>query len=162
MARMNWKIRDNSDEYAIVNFPVAEPAAGGADYDDIAGNTLGDSYFDLNAAVALVTLGNIAAATFNAVEYSHVDSRPASKWAQRELGARVFFHDDTNGKKYHRTIPAVDIDNVFPSGSEEGDLTPVTGNVALLALKAAMETHCVTEDGNGVVVDRVILVSRNS
>ena len=87
------------------------------------------------------------------------DQRPASAYADRELGFRFYLRDDVNSRLNSFTIPCADkaIGSVV-AGKDELDLTaePTASFVTFL------EANVLSRDGNAVTVERAIVVGRNS
>lgn len=153
MARVNISVRDFSDEYGRVTFELAEEL-GTATVSDIDTNKL----TPLSSAVAGVSLGAVARESYTMLEGGN-DQRPASQFAQRELGLRIFYHGTTSGEKRNITIPAPDLAALsFPAG---GDLADITA-APLSTLVAEIEANVVINGSEAVVVDRAVVVGRNS
>jgi hypothetical protein len=85
-------------------------------------------------------------------------SSPSSPYANREAGARVFYHNDTSNEKGRVTIPGPDLANVdIQAGSDLFDLTDTEMASLVTWLEANAEY-----DGESITVDRAVLVGRNS
>lgn len=151
MAYLTFSVRDFSDEYGRVQFPItdAAPADTGA---EIAGWVT-----DMAAAIAGVSLGNVARQSVVLYE-GGTDERPASALAQREFGLRVFYQTDTSFEKRNLTIPAVDIAALTIAGGS--DLADITAG-ALATLVAEMESQ-MEVGGETITVTHAQIVGRNS
>jgi len=125
----------------------------------VAGNSvLGQAVFDLRAAISAITLCNLTGVSVMAVDYPETDVNPASVWAQRELGLRVFYTDTVNGKKYHITIPGPDLVKLAELGTDNVD----PQDADWLAFVAAFELHARSPDGNAVEITAGRIVGRPS
>jgi hypothetical protein len=146
------RIRDHGDEYsnAAINIP------------DQAGATVWTAieviYDGFIAAVEGLTLGTMVAASVQQVVDENADAAAASPYAQRELGLRFFFHDDTNFTKGYFTVPCPDLANIdLESDGDTADLTDTEVAAMVTWLEANAELN-----GQSVVVDRAVVVGRAS
>lgn len=153
MTAVSFSVRDWSDEYGRVEFPIADQA-GTQTVADIDTTILAN----LRTAVDGVTLGNIARESVRLLEGGN-DARPASALAQREFGLRVFYHLNTSGEKRNLTIPAVDIAALTIAGG--GDIVELADGGPMAALVTEIESLVVV-GGEAVTVDRAVIVGRNS
>lgn len=81
---------------------------------------------------------------------------PASVWAQREHGLRVFYADTVTGKNYHCDVPGVDETALRQDGTD----VPVN-TVGLIAFKDALELSAASEFGNPIAVTGFRLYGKN-
>lgn len=155
MAYVSLTIRDYSDELSNIRIPIDEvdPLV-----DDIV--ELDDELTDLAAAINAVTLGNIARQSLTVFETAPNDARPASPWAQRETGLRIYYQ--TTGDPVRKgtvTVPAPNLDALtIPGGTDEVTLAD---SGAMAALVSALETH-MEVDGQAVTITKAVVVGRNS
>lgn len=157
MSLLTFVVRDYSDEYSAVTFPLPDIANDGSNWGSVVDDGVTDNYGGLQTALAALTKGNIAHGTFTAFKRFHNDSRPASKFAQRELGLRLYYQDTVNFKKYHLTIPAPDMDIIDVNG-DDVDLT----NSIVAAVVTWMQTNMESIDGNPVDIYKGRIVGRRS
>lgn len=153
MPTVQFSIRDWSDEYSSVAFPIAEPI-GTTTYADHEAGPLAT----FRSAVDGVTLGTIAREWERVYEGGN-DQRPASALAQREFGLRVFYELDTSGEKRNLTIGAVDIAALQVDGGS--DLVELADGGPMAALVSAMEAE-MEVNGETITVTRAQIVGRNS
>lgn len=155
MARLNITMRDYSDEKSTVSLFVNEPAADGSD--------LAATFAACDAIVAAVealSIGNIVKHSLTIRETETGDGRPASAYAQRESGLRLFWEEDQAPfDKGYVTIPMPDLALVATAGTDEVDLAGVTVvNVLVAALEALMES----DNGNSINFYRGVIVGRRN
>lgn len=112
----------------------------------------------LQAALNALSLGSLASRTLTAFRESVDDTRPASSFAQREVGLRFHYIDDVTGDKYHFTLPCPDLDIVAEAGTDQVDLEEIT----LAAAVAAIEAVAKSPDGNAITITRGVIVGRRS
>ncbi len=151
MSSVSFTIRDRSDEYSAVKFPIppVDETNWVATHARIA---------TLQAALLAATTGNLATRSLQAYREHVDDTNPANPYAQRELGLRLYYLDTVNGKKYHLTIPSPDLLLMGQGGT---DLIDLTGSVADPII-AAMEDMMESPDGNPVQVYRGRIVGRRN
>lgn len=155
MADAIFTLRDRSDEYSAVSFPVAEPAANGSDYQTIMTN-IGD----IQTAIAALTLCTIARKAVRVNQSTVDDTRPTSAYAQRELGLRLFWQETAgNFVKGHLTIAGPDLALIETPGSDEVDIAGVTAVNALVAL---LEANMESPNGESVEFYRGVIVGRRN
>lgn len=146
------RFRDHSDEYSTMS--VLVPDLDGADvWTVITG--LGNGLESAAEALSLATLVSI---NYRQGSIAEDDTRPASAFAQRESGLRLFYSDDVDGSKYNVTLAAPDLSIVADPGTDDVDLT-ITEVAALVSW---LETNAISPNGNPITVDRAVLVGRNS
>lgn len=152
MTKASFSIRDYSDEYTSTQLNI--PDLTSANYDATI-----TSVAALQTAIAAVTLGNITRVNLDVdTGLAGADDRPASPFAQRELGIRFFYQDDVNGQKYNFTVGCADLAIVAQGGTDDVDLT-----LSLVAaIKTAFEALIVSPDGNAVTINRGQVVGRKS
>lgn len=156
MAAYSYSFRDYSDERSSVEIRVEEPSEIGADWETI----INANEANVRAALQGVSLANIASHHVRVSEEAPNDTRPASAFAQRELGLRVFYQDDTNAKKSFITVPAPDMANLtLVEGSDQ--VTLADGGI-MAALVSALESYMYSPDGNAITVTSARVVGRNS
>lgn len=154
MSTLTGRIRDHSDEYSATTIQIA-------DYGALI--TVGDL---TTAAEALethlnaISLGTVVNVAFRQQLADAADERPASPYAQRELGLRFFFHDDTDpNAKGNFTIAAPDLAalTILP-GTDLVDIT----QAPVAAFVAWFEAEAIGPGGNSPVVDRAVIVGRSN
>lgn len=156
MAKYVYTFRDYSDELSTLELNVTEPTEVGMNWETVV-NT---EEAIVRAALQGVSLGNIAKHHVRLSEEAPNDARPASAWAQRENGLRVFYQDATTGDKYHFTVPAPDLASLtFVEGSDQ--IVLADGDI-MAALVSAIETYVESPAGNAVTVTSAWAVGRNS
>jgi hypothetical protein len=153
MAKIAFTIRDYSDELSNSFVRVGDLAT--LDTWSNA-NTLGD---DLATHIEAHTIGTLKSVTYGQETQALDDTRPASAFAQREMGFRVFLTDDVNFQKSYFTIPCADLAiGSVVAGQDELDLTAAP----TAALVTWVEANVLSADGNAVTVDRIVIVGRSS
>lgn len=155
MAQVTFTLRDRSDEYSAVSFPIAEPAGDGSDYAAMLADAAA-----IQAAIGALTLCTIARERIVVNENNPDDSRPTSSYAHREDGLRLFWQETGgNFKKGHLTIAGPDKALIETPGSDLVDLAGVT---AVNTLVTAMEAFMLSPNGEGVTFYKGVLVGRNN
>lgn len=96
--------------------------------------------------------------SLSSVAASGSEALPAIATAQREVGLRIFYQDDTTGKKYHLTIPGPQVEDYPDAGSDEIDLT----STDMASFISDFETNAESEVGNSVTVYAARLVGRRN
>jgi hypothetical protein len=86
------------------------------------------------------------------------DTLPAVATAQREVAIRIFYADDTTGKKYSLSIPGPEVAEYPAAGGDDIDIT--AGDMA--AFVTAFENYAESEQGNSVTVYAAKLVGRRN
>lgn len=153
--KANFTYRDHGSEIGSMSLFVDEISAGGADYDTIVA-AIGAIAADILAITLCTEAGNALTQGLDADS----DSVPASAFAQRELGLRVFLVDDTNGRKSHFTIPGPDLAalTIF-AGTDLVDLEDAS---VMADLVTSVEAGAESQDGNAVTVNRAVIVGRRN
>jgi hypothetical protein len=153
MAQIVFTVKDFSNELSTVAFPVTEPAQDGSDYQNLAVT----QYNALKTALQAATIGNVASGRMVARETVENSDTPTNAYAQRELGARLYYQTTGPlGKKGYITIPAPS-DAVIDNNSDELDIT----NTLLAAIITILEV-IMRVDGESVNFYRGRLVGRRS
>lgn len=152
-ALLTARFRDYSDEYSTFSVLV----------DDIDGVTrtwveLASQISGLESAVEAVSLCTLVSVHFRQLGNTLDDTIPASPYAEREAGIRLFYSDDVNGKKYNVTVPGPDYATIDVPGTDEIPLT----QTQIANMVTWMEAHMVSPDGNAITVDRAVKVGRNN
>lgn len=151
--QMQLTYNDHSNEKSTLSIHFPELAGGGTNFDAVV--TAMDA---VEAAIDAVTLCDNSKKAMYQLRSIGEDT-PASPWAQREMGVRVFFVDDVNGEKGHFTIPGPDLDNLaVVSGT---DVLDITGTLEA-ALVSALEANAESRDGNSITVQRLVVIGRRS
>ncbi len=148
---VTFTVRDHSDESSTVTFPIGPID----DTNWVANNA---KIATLETALRAATTGNVSFRMLTAYRKIVDDNRPANPYAQREIGLRLFYSDNVNGKKYHLTIPAPDLVVMSQGGT---DLIDLTGSLAD-PIVAAMEAVMQSPDDNPVTVYKGVIVGRRS
>jgi len=155
MGQVIFTLRDRSDEYSAVGFPVAEPAGDGSDY-----ATVLSDIASIEAAIAALTLCTIARERLVVNENSPDDTRPSSAYAHREVGLRLFYQETAgNFRKGHLTIAGPDLALIETPGSDEVDLAGVTAVNTLVGL---LEANMLSPNGESVEFYKGVIVGRNN
>lgn len=155
MADAIWTLRDRSDEYSAVSFPVAEPAGDGSDM----AAWLADMAA-IETAIGALTLCTIAREAQRINQNSPDDTRPASAYAQREIGLRLFWQETGgNFRKGHLTIAGPDLALIETPGSDLVDLTGVTVVNTLVGL---LEANMLSPNGQNVEFYKGVIVGRKN
>lgn len=157
MGEIRVGVRDKGGEIGRFTLPVPEPTAIGA-VGDIA--LMWDDFAPLIAALTLGTYANVSAV----YDQQEDGTTPASNFAQREFGLRVYLVGDADSRTFTITIPTVDADAV--TLQEGSDLVVLADAGPVAALVAEMEqTLRYPSEGGGlqtVTVNRAAIVGRNS
>lgn len=144
---------DFSGEKSSVAFNVATPSGATFDWDAL--EAVVDTVGDAIDAICLCTRGPDSLRV--EMQAGSVDY-PASEDAQREAGLRIFYHDSSNNKKYHVTIPGPDKSLMAVAGTDRVDWA----GAEMAALETAFEANVLSPDGNAVVIDNGFLVGRRN
>lgn len=161
-AYITIRIRDYSDEYSTVRLPVPEMLAVTVWGDMFTRGTL------LANSVASMTAGTMVGWTFSQDGETGVDERPRTDLAQRELGARIFYHGILTGLKRTVTIPAPDLGEIeVMAGTDLVDLTTEPTATFVENFEASVEIAVPQELGAGfwndeVVIDKIQIVGRRN
>ncbi len=144
---------DFSGEKSVVQWSA--PEVTGAAFDVTTWLTAMDAIADAVMDLSDCTRGK---EQFSSVAQQGSEVLPSIATAQREVGLRIFYQDDTTGKKYHLTIPGPQVEDYPAAGTDELDIT--TGDLA--SFVTAFETNAESEAGNSVTVYAARLVGRRN
>ena len=151
MAQLVATFIDKSRERSVVTMPI-DDQGGSVTITDI-----GSFVTTLESALNGVSLATLYSIAFRQQFVDDEDATPASPYAQREAGIRIFYHD-TAGSKRTVTVPAPDMANCdLVAAGDEFDLT----DTEMAALVTWIEAN-VTVDGNAVTVDKAVYIGRNT
>ena len=153
MSLATIKFLDFSDEVSTVSFNVATPS--GAAYDWAA---LAASVDAVGDAIEAVTLCTRSKEQVNVALQAGSLARPSSESAQRELGLRIFYVDDTTQKKYHVTIPGPDVSLMASPGFDIVDWS----GAEMVTLETDFEANVLSPDGNAVSILTGKIVGRRN
>ena len=153
-SKVNFGIRDYSDETGQV--AVYFPDVSSANYDGVLGSGVGARYTNVKDAILGVTLGNLAQVTKVAASESPNNTRPASPFAQRESGLRLYYRDTVTDALHTLTIPAPDLASVATAG------TDIVALADIQALVDTLELEALTPNGNALTVESALIVGRNN
>lgn len=153
MSKVVFSYRDYSAETSRTGVHMEDPSGGAYDWASLAAaiDTVNDAIEGVSKCVRgpesiTVTLATGSSAT------------PTDSEAQRENGLRVFYQDQVNGRKGNFTIPGPDKSLMGIQGT---DLVDWTG-AEMAALESAIETHCLSRDGNAIQILYGKLIGRNN
>lgn len=160
MAEYSYTLIDRSQERSIVRIPVEEPSEVELDWETIINANeagfrsalLGITLLELEAHHVLVSSERVVPPTI-----------PASPWANREQGLRVFYVGNTSGEKRNFTIPGPDLAAL--TLQEGSDLVVLADAGPMAALVTWMESNVFLPYGNAdeqVTVTRAVIVGRNN
>lgn len=160
-AYISVKVRDYSDEYSIVRFPVAEMLVA-----DVWGDVVAKGAA-LRAQVDAMSLGTTVNWSFSQDAETPDDNRPSDDAAQRETAVRVFYRGVTSGRKGTLTIPAADLGAIeLVPGTDLVDLTqePAAGFVTVFEaqVKMAIPSELTGYWNDDVVIDKMLFVGRRN
>lgn len=152
MARLIFSYRDYSREMSSMELLIADPSAGGADFDATIAKQA-----TLVTALAAITNAVLGKQGMYINESKEVGDAPAG--TKRELGLRVFWADTTAETVGHFTIPAPDPTGAWLIlGTDDVDLTETD----VAALITALEANCLSPDGNAITISRITEVGRRN
>ncbi len=152
-SQYSLSLLDFSGEKSVVQW--SGPLLDGAAFDITAWLIAMDIIADAVIALTDCTRGK---EQFSSVAQQGSEVLPAIATAQREVGLRVFYQDDTTGKKYHLTIPGPQVEDYPAAGTDDIDIT--AGDIA--AFVTAFEANAESEAGNSVTVYAARLVGRRN
>lgn len=153
MGRVNVKVRDFSDEYSNVGLNIADAA-------DLDAWSIPNGLSDAFAShIQAMSIGTVATVKYSQETQPEDDTRPASSWAQRELGIRVYLKDTVNGKLGTLTVPAADLATV-PTIAGTDLVDP--GQAPYSTFVTWLEANALSDAGNPITVERSLVVGRNS
>lgn len=145
--------RDNSSELSGATFYVDSIDAGGANYDAVIASIVA-----VEAVMDDLTLCNQAGVSYTNKIAADLGDIPASAWAKRELGIRIFFVDDVSGKKGHLTVPGPDLDTL----TVVDDVVTLADGDIMAAFVTAFESDALSPEGNALTVTRAVIVGRHN
>lgn len=152
MSRLTLTYRDFSRELSTVELLMAEPSAGGADFDAVIADVA-----EVVAAIAAVSVGVLAREGLFINEDKEIGDAAAG--SKRELGLRVFWADTTAETRGHFTIPCPDPTGAWlVVGSDEVDVD----DTDIDTLIDALETNVYSPDGNLIAVSKIVEVGRRN
>lgn len=153
MAKINLRIRDYSDEYSGMGVNAAD--LGTIETWDLADGTADD----LITHVEAHTIGTVVSVYWQQETQAANDARPASAFAQRELGFRFYVRDSVTEELGFFTIPCADLAiGSVVAGDDELNLAAAP----TAAFVTFIEASLLSRDGNAVTVERALVVGRNS
>lgn len=144
-----------SGEGSSVRFYLPDVTA--ANYDDVAGNGVGDNVGDLRLALAAMTLLNFVRHTVTTEQYADAGTLPNDPYAQREIKLLVSYRDTVTSKLYRLEIPGPDLSALAQAGT---DVVDHTSNITAAAFVTAFEANAASVDGNPVTVEGMRIVGR--
>ena len=153
-AKVQVRIKDASDEYTGVGFrhaDIDDVTVTFSDVETFAGTLVGH--------IEAHSLGTVAQVYASQDTQARDETRPSDNFAQRELGYRFYYTDNTTQESGSFTIGTADLDIAsYLPGSDALDLTasPTAAMVTFL------EANVLSRDGNAITIDRAIVVGRNS
>ncbi len=150
-----FSYRDYGSEIGSLSMHVAELVAGGTNYDAVVAQIAA-----IESEIIAITLCTAAGGGLNQELEADSDSVPASAFAQRELGLRVFLVDDVNGRKSHFTIPGPDLANL--TIFDGTDLVDLADGGVMADLVTSVEAGALSADANAVTVVRAVIVGRRN
>ena len=152
MSRLVLSYKDFSREMSTMELLLAEPSAGGADFDTVIASAA-----TVVAAIETVSVGMLAKQSLSINETTEVGDAAAG--SKRELGLRIFWADTVAETVGHFTLPSPD-----PTGAwlQVGldEVNPAETDIA--ALITALEANVLSPDGNAINVSRIVEVGRRS
>jgi hypothetical protein len=149
--KLGWV--DHSGEFSSTGFRIQE--AAGDDY-----TTAIATAAIVADAFAVVSLCNRANLSLSKMIETDTPTPPASVWAQRELGLKIFLVDTVTGDKSTLTIPGPDLELLDQATTDEVDIT--TALAPGTVLKAALDASLASALGNPVSVYRMRIIGRRN
>jgi hypothetical protein len=148
-AKIEYGWIDNSNERTRTQLHVGYDIALGAAEIAITGNAL-------RILLEAITDCNETRVSAVIPVHSAVPSLPASAWANRESGIRLFYADNVTGKVYHADLPGVNQSLYRVPGTDVP--TPTLG---LQALYDGITAMVWSEMGNPCTFVRAVLYGKN-
>ncbi len=152
-SQYSLSLLDFSGEKSVVQW--SGPEITGAAFDVTSWKAAQDAIADAILDLTDCTRGK---EQFSSIADQGSEVLPSIATAQREVGIRIFYQDDTTGKKYHLTIAGPEVAEYPAAGSDEIDIT--AGHLAVFV--SAFETNAESEAGNSVTVYAARLVGRRN
>ena len=152
--KIRFRVRDYSDEYS--GSGVLVPDLNTVDSLWADADALADA---LAAHIQAHSIGTLVSVYAQQDTQAENDARPANAFAQRELAFRFYLRDSVTGDLGQFTVPAADLGIAsYTAGTDLLDLSaePTASFVTWL------ETNAQSGDGNAVVVEKALVVGRNS
>jgi len=121
------------------------------------------SFGELRTAIDAVTLGTIRKESWVGDDTLLSEDLPASPYAQREIGLRIYMTGNDGSPEFHRTLPCPDLTAVqFTPGA--GDFVSITEPQSIADLVAAIEAHGRHPDSDleNITVTKIRVIGRNS
>jgi hypothetical protein len=152
-SQYSLSLTDFSGEKSVVQWSAAEITGGAFDMGawKIAADDLADAIMDLTDCSRGKEL-------FSGIAAQGSEALPVIATAQREVAIRIFYQDDTTGKKYHLSIPGPQVEDYPEVGSDE---VPLDGT-DMAAFITLFESNALSEVGNAVTVYAARLVGRRN
>ena len=111
---------------------------------------------DFGAAINDMALGTLQRIQYgNTVE--SLQPPPSDPFAQRELKWRVDYRDTVNGKPGFFTIGTANA--ALLSATDRGKADPLNADV--IAFTTAAEAYVLSQDGNAIEIEQIVIVGRN-
>lgn len=151
----NFSYRDRGNEIGTLSLHFDNIDAGGANFDAVVA-----SITAVEVDIIAITLCTTAGYAFADDVGTDAAVLPASNFAQREVGLRVFLVDDVNAKRSHFTIPGPDLAAL--TILEGSDLVDLADASVMADLVATVESDVQSVDGNAVSVERAAIVGRRN
>lgn len=152
MARLVFTYKDYSRERSTMELLIAEPSAGGADFDATIAKQVA-----LVAAIAGVTDAVLAKQGMVINESKEVGDSPVG--TKRENALRIFWADTTAETVGHFSLPCPDPEGAWlVLGTDKVDLT----ETAIAALITALEANVLSPAGNAISISQIVEVGRRN
>lgn len=153
--KIGWTFIDVSGESSRSDIPCPDLTAG--NIGGILAAADPATAGDLAAAVAALSLCQMAAYSVVATAANTAQAEATDMYAQRELGLMVSYRDTVTGRNYRFTIPGPNWAVLGLAGSDQVDETEATWTEFVTEFNA----HAVSQDNNPVVVTGGRLVGRS-
>lgn len=152
MSQIVAKFVDYGGEVSTVTANATTPA-GGDTWTVLLGLMTG-----METALGNFSRGYLESIAFRELGVDNAPDVATDPDAQREMGARFFYHEETTNKKGFLTIPMPDLANldILP-GTDLLDMTDTETAAMITWIEATVELA-----GQAVVVDRVVIVGRST
>jgi hypothetical protein len=152
-AKVSLSYLDYSGERSTANWYTNEPSGATFDVEAWEGDML-----DIAQAIDAITLGTRGAWNISYQVEAGSQALPASAVAQREIGLRVFFQDDTTGDMYSLVLPCPDLALLAQSATDNVDLTITE----MAAFVAAFEAGALSKALHSVTVTGAKIIGRRA
>lgn len=157
MANYTYTFLDYSEEPSVVRLGSPEPAAGGADYDQVVTTDSGLVEDTLTA----ISLCPVWKSSVVVDEEDNGKIGATNQFGQRESGLRIFYEDAVANKRHHFTIPGPDL-SITDLCQPGTDKVLLDGCSEMINLVIALEGKCLSPAGNAITVTGARTVGRNS